>query len=887
MPTQVSPQVDTKTPVQTPISSQAQTSTAPRRLLDDFTPKHYTLKLDISRKEKRFQGSVVIEGTSQAPTFKLNQKYLDIASVLVNGTSCSFESSDADETLTIFAPAQTQGELRVEIAYSARLTDTMMGIYPSYYVLDGEKRELIGTQFETTFAREAFPCVDEPMAKATFDLAVKFDEQPGECALSNQPEVACKDGYHIFERTVRMSTYLLAFVCGDLQKKSANTKTGVEVGVFSTRAHDLAELDVALDIAVRAIEFYEDFYQTPYPLAHSYHVALPDFSAGAMENWGLITYRESYMLVDPHNSTITNKQLVATVVAHELAHQWFGDLVTMKWWDNLWLNESFANMMQYVAIDAIEPSWRIWERFQPDEAASALARDAVAGVQSVHVMVEDPREIDSIFDGAIVYAKGARLLVMVRALIGDEALAKGLKAYFDAHKYANAEGKDLWRCLSEASGIDLGDIMESWLEQPGYPMLSARVENDRIILSQKQFFMGKSDGEKRLWHIPLGANYPAAQTIMNTETLDFGSYSAARAQVGKPFMLNDHNTTHMIVHYDKTLLTDILAHKDELSPIDCYKLAQDMLLLARGRVISYAEIVPIMGMLSTHPSYIVSHKLAEIVHDLEQFIDEAGAKEGTAKDAAYSPEEALFHRAIQALTCERVQTLGILPKASDSHDDVIARPILISLALSADDARTKDELHSCFCAHKDNPQLINADIRLLVLKNEIKNFGAQDVFDRFFELHNTTSDALFKHDLRAALCATKEASQIETILRAFTSSDVIKPQDLRMWFATLLANPQAEEAAWTWLQDNWDWLEKTVGGDMEFTNFVKCAAQVFHSAERLKEFRAFFDPKRGVSGLGREIEMDTTLIEGKVALVAAEKEAVITALTELSSRASH
>ena len=272
------------------------------------------------------------------------------------------------------------------MSYSAKLTDSMMGIYPSYYEVDGVKKQLIGTQFETTFARQAFPSIDEPVAKATFDLAIKFDEHKGETVLSNMPEVKTENGVHYFDTTVRMSTYLVAFAFGELQSKLTETKSGVKIGVFSTKAHAEKELDFALDIAKRSIEFYEDYYQTPYPLPHSWQLALPDFSAGAMENWGLVTYREAYLLLNPDNTSLDTKRIVATVIAHELAHQWFGDLVTMKWWDDLWLNESFANMMEYVAIDALQPDWNIWELFQTSEAPQALQRDATDGVQSVHVL---------------------------------------------------------------------------------------------------------------------------------------------------------------------------------------------------------------------------------------------------------------------------------------------------------------------------------------------------------------------------------------------------------------------------------------------------------------------------------------------------------------------
>ena len=372
-------------------------------LYETFQPTHYDVYLDINRANKTINGHTEITGHAAAKRIAVHQKFLTIEAVEADGKAVGFTVDDDAECVHIDLPQA--GDTTLAITYAAKLTDTMMGIYPSYYNVDGQRKELIGTQFETTAARQAFPSIDEPEAKATFDVAVKFDEQPGETIIANMPEVKVANGVHYFDTTVKMSTYLVAFAFGEMQKKLTHTKSGVEIGVFSTKAHADNELDFALDIAKRSIEFYEDFYQTPYPLPHSYQLALPDFSAGAMENWGLVTYREAYLTVDPANTSLEMKQRVATVVAHELAHQWFGDLVTMKWWDDLWLNESFANMMEYVAVDALEPDWHIWEVFQTDEAGQALQRDATDGVQSVHVDVNDPAEIISLFDGAIVYAR--------------------------------------------------------------------------------------------------------------------------------------------------------------------------------------------------------------------------------------------------------------------------------------------------------------------------------------------------------------------------------------------------------------------------------------------------------------------------------------------------
>lgn len=834
------------------------------RLYDLFVPSHYDIVLDINRSNKTIAGRVRIKGEAKDANFKLNQKYLTVTRVLVDGAEVPFEASDQSETLAV--AAGKTGELTLEISYSAKLTDSLMGIYPSYYVHDGVKKQLVSTQFETTFARQAFPCVDEPLAKATFSLGIKFDEKPSEIVISNQPEERVEDGVHYFKETVRMSTYLLAFALGEFQAKYATTPSGVKIGSFCTKAHAAKELDFALDIATRCIDFYERYYQTPYPLEHSYQVALPDFSAGAMENWGMVTYREAYMLLDPDNSSLSNKQRVATVIAHELAHQWFGDLVTMKWWDNLWLNESFANMMEYVAIDAIEPDWHIWEVFQTSDTPMALGRDATDGVQSVHVMVEDPAEIDAIFDSAIVYAKGARMLVMVRALLGDDNMRRGLKAYFDTHKYGNAEGSDLWAALEQASGLNVGTIMDSWLEQPGYPVVEACLAENTLKLSQQQFFIGEHAEKNRLWQIPLAPTSDKIPSLMTTKTLEIDNYQAIRDEQGLPIRLNQGNNSHFIVHYDETLLSDILEHLDRLDSIDQLQLLQDMSLLAKAHYISYAEIIPLIERLAGSTSHIVQTKLWEIVDTLDMFVDPDSREEGLLKVLA------------DRISVSNVERLGFAPRDGESIDDKLARPICIALSLYAENKRTIAELHRIYEQHKDDIVSLDADLRGLVLKCEVKHFGNSELFSGLIDAYQHNSDALFKNDARAAVCATRDVAQIHEILKNFKCADVIKPQDLRMWFAPVLGNPTGEEIAWTWLRDDWKWLEATVGGDMEFTTFIEVCGHAFHTEKRLEEFRAFFMPKREVAGLGREIEMDAKLIHSKCELIAAQKGDVYKAL---------
>lgn len=839
-----------------------------KRLYEKFQPSHYDVFIDINREKKTITGNTTITGNASDRQISVNQKFLTISAIQIAGENVPFTVNNDDETVNITVPET--GEVTLTINYSAPLTDTMMGIYPSYYKVDGEKKQIIGTQFETTFARQAFPCVDEPEAKATFSLAIKFDEHPGETIIANMPEDHVSAGVHYFQQTVRMSTYLVAFAFGELQSKKTTTESGVEVGVFATKAHQPKELDFALGIAKQAIEFYEKFYQTPYPLPHSWQLALPDFSAGAMENWGLVTYREAYLLLDPDNTSLDMKRLVATVITHELAHQWFGDLVTMKWWDDLWLNESFANMMEYVAVDAIHPEWKIWELFQTSEAPMALQRDATDGVQPVHVQVNNPAEIDALFDGAIVYAKGARMLVMVRALIGDDALREGLKNYFEAHKYHNATGADLWDALGKAANLDIGAIMKSWLEQPGYPVVEAKVVDGQLQLSQQQFFIGDGHDTGRLWQIPLNANYKEAPQIMKEKAISLGNYQELRQQNGKPFRLNVGNNSHFIVKYDQTLMNDLLDHLDELNAIDQRQLLQDFRLLADGQQLSYADIIPLLPQFADSHSEIVNTALYAIVNKLKQFVTPDSAEEKALK------------KFVNQLSAKQVSRLGWEPRAGESNDDQLTRPIVLGAALYAENSEAIKAAHEIFTNNHQRLEKLSADIRPLVLRNEVKQYGSKDLFNEFLENYRETTDASYKGDLNSAITSTPDNSLITELISEFENADTIKPQDLRGWYRNVLANNAGQQAAWDWIRNDWDWLEKTVGGDMEFATYITVTANVFHTPTRLTEFKQFFEPKIDTPGLTREITMDISVIESKVKLIQAEKDAVIQALQSVN-----
>jgi len=836
---------------------------AVKHFIETFVPEHYDLFLDLNRADKSFSGKVTITGEAKTSKISLHQKDLTVEAVEVAGQARPFTLDKDNEALYI--ELEAAGPVLVTITYTGQITDNMTGIYPSYYTVDGVKKEIISTQFESHFAREAFPSVDEPEAKATFDLALKFDQAEGELALSNMPEIDVENrkatGVWKFETTPRMSSYLLAFAAGDMQGITAKTKNGTLVGVYATKAHPESNLEFALDIAVRCIEFYEEYYGVKYPIPQSLHVALPDFSAGAMENWGLVTYREIYLLVD-ENSTALSRQTVALVVAHELAHQWFGNLVTMKWWDDLWLNESFANMMEYVSVDAIEPSWKIFEDFQTSGVPYALKRDATDGVQSVHVEVKHPDEINTLFDGAIVYAKGSRLMHMLRRWLGDDAFRKGLGAYFEKHQYGNTIGRDLWDDLSQASGRDVAAFMDAWLEQPGYPVVTAKVENDSLILTQKQFFIGEHEDRGRLWPVPLNSNWQGLPDTLTTERLEIPNYAALAAQNDGALRLNTENTAHYITDYQGELLDALLNNLSSLDNISKLQIVQERRLLAESGKISYADLLPVISKLANETSYMVVSAVSQVLEGLNRFVDEG------------SQTEEDYKALLKVLSQSNFDRLGFEKQAGESDEDEMVRQLIVGNMIKADDETAKAQASQIFDKYRDNLEKLPAAIRLQVLVNQIKHHESKELTKLYLDLYVASNDGSFKNALSTALSYTKNKETLDELLATWKDKFTVKPQDLSAWYARFLSRDFTQEAVWTWARENWDWIKAALGGDMSFDSFVISPAVVFKTEKRLAEYKDFFEPQLDDMAISRNISMGIKEIAARVELVKREKEAV-------------
>lgn len=837
-------------------------------LIETFVPENYNIFLDINRQTKTFTGNVAINGEALDNHVAFHQKDLDIKSILLDNEAVIYQVDNDNEVVRVELPET--GMMTLVIEFSGSITDNMTGIYPSYYTKNGEKKEVISTQFESHFAREAFPCIDEPQAKATFDLSLTFDQEIGEIALSNMPEVNIdrreETGLWTFDTTPRMSSYLLAFALGELHGKTVESKKGTTVGVYATTAHPLSSLDFSLDIAVCVINFYEDYFGVHYPIPQSLNIALPDFSSGAMENWGLITYREIYLLVD-ENSTVQSRQQVALVIAHEIAHQWFGNLVTMKWWDDLWLNESFANMMEYVSIEAIEPSWKIIEDFQTGGIPLALKRDATDGVQSVHVEVNHPDEINTLFDPAIVYAKGSRLMHMLRRFIGDRDFAIGLHHYFEKYQYRNTVGRDLWNILSDTSGKDVAAFMDAWLEQPGYPVLTARLENDQLILSQKQFFIGKGEEKGRLWPIPLNTNWHGLPETLTEAEMVIPNFSQLAAENEGALRFNIDNTAHYITDYQGSLLDALVTELAQLDNTSALQVIQERRLLADSGLISYAELVDLIAQLDDSKSYMVAEAVQQVVSGLKRFIDEGSLAEKS------------FNRLVTTIYQEDFNQHGFEKKADESDEDEMVRQVALGRLWLAENQTIIDGLRTIFEAYQSNIASIPAAVRRLVLANQMKYFETDSLVDIYFETYVATTDNNLRSDLTVAFSQTKQPTTIRRILVSLKDKDIIKPQDLSYWYNALLGQSFTQDIIWEWARENWDWIKSALGGDMSFDKFVIYPASNFKTPKHLAEYKSFFEPKLDDMAISRNITMGINEIEARVALITKEKEAVIAALS--------
>jgi puromycin-sensitive aminopeptidase len=810
-----------------------------RRLYEQFQPEHYDVAIELHPEDMTFKGSVVVSGKKvgrPSQRLTLHQKGLLIERAEIRRSDKKGEKvhvvsrinnqKSYDEVRLHSEDMLYPGQYTLTLHFSGKITRNMEGIYPCFFEQGGKQQKLIATQFESHHAREAFPCIDEPEAKATFGLTLNTPTD--EPALSNTraaSTVKQDDGRYVteFEKTPRMSTYLLAFVYGNMKYLEAKTKDGVLVRTYAT-PDNVAYTDFALDCAVKTLEFYNDYFGIAYPLAKCDFIALPDFASGAMENWGCITFREQALLVDPQNTSLHLKQWVANVVAHELTHQWFGNLVTMRWWTDLWLNESFASWMSYLAVDHLFPEWNVWTQFIADEQSLGLRLDALENTHPIQVTINHPDEIRTIFD-AISYEKGASVLLMLHDYLGGDNFRDGLRLYLKRHAYDNTDTIDLWKALEEVSKKPVQEFMGAWIGQSGFPIVQAQVESDQMTILQERFYLNpKADKEAATWPIPLLAYAPLdSETASESEQ----AVKLMTADAAQYAILNHDRTGFYRVTYDSKHLAKLTAalQAGDLSVLDRYGLLSDAFEAAKA---GYAPTVDALKLLEAYrgeDNVIVWGAISDALGGVRSVMQDEELRD-----------------AVKPYICQLVQIqlkrLGWEEQARDSHFDRLLRPIILSLASFGEDETVVAEAQRRFAAAKKSED-IHPDLRGVVY-GTIARLGGAAEFNKLLKMHNASQSSEERVTLAVALTGFKQPALIKRALALITTDDV-RLQDASYWIAYSFSNRHAKQAAWQWVQSHWDWLESNMGSDLSFYRLPNYVARAFSDEKFLPEFKEFFE----------------------------------------------
>ncbi|HUC95591.1 MAG TPA: M1 family metallopeptidase [Candidatus Saccharimonadia bacterium] len=809
-----------------------------KRLYRGFRPESYTLKLSPNTNTESFTGSVVIEGLKVGPLSKritLHQKDLKIKSskifyitkndrlpIQVDRINCH---KKYDEVRFHSKANLRNGKYIIELEFDGKISKNLNGIYISEYKEKNKTHKVIATQFESHHAREVFPCIDEPEAKATFDLTLIHDQKSS--LISNTPILKQSTKNKLiettFDKTPKMSVYLLAFIIGDLAYKEAITKNKTIIRSYATPANKKL-LDFSLQIAVKCIDFYNEYFNIPYPLKKCDLIALPDFASGAMENWGCITFREQTLLVDPKNSSLANKQYVALVIAHELAHQWFGNLVTMRWWTDLWLNEGFASWMEFFAIDHIFPEWKLWTQFSSDEQQQAFSLDSLKDTHPVEVKVNHPDEIRTIFD-AISYSKGASVINMLHKFIGQDDFKIGLRLYLKKHSHKNTTTKDLWSALEETSKKPIANFMTEWTSISGFPYVKCNVTDRDLVLTQSRFSYSKNVSYDQTWPIALISGSPNLPEIFTKSEQKFkGDFKNLKLNLGQ--------TGFYRVIYDSDHLKSLgLKVKNKaFDEPDRLGLLSDLFEASKAGLYKTTEVVKFLSNYEDETSYSVWGVIVLIINSLRFTMDSDELRE-------------LIKPFVKKLISKELKRLGIKKIKSDNHFDRLLRPLIVSLAASSDDPKIikfcRDQYKAILSSKHEHT--VDPDFKLLIYTTVARN-GDKNDFESLLKLHNESTSSEEKTNLIAAITGFKQKELITKSLDVIKSKNV-RSQDISHWIAYSFSNRYAKTYTWQWLEKNWQWLEKNQGTDLSFFRMPVYAARSFTNDTYLKLYIKFFEPK--------------------------------------------
>lgn len=877
-------------------------------------PVNYNLKIyAIDNDALTFAGTVVIHYTVSAPTtaIHLNARDLTIkdaqvatfstkTETVIDVTSITYDKATEVATLALATPIdEAVTKVLVTVNYSGVIQTNMAGFYRSKYkeASSGKDTLMLSTQFEATDARRAFPCADEPNLKATFDLSIVVPETW--TAISNMPVISSQtpgsgkksgeDGSNTkivtFDTTPIMSTYLLAWAAGDFEyiesftEKTYNGRK-LPVRVYTTKGLS-KQGQLALESATKIVDYFSKIFDIDYALPKVDLLAVHEFSHGAMENWGLITYRTTAVLYDEETSDAAYMTRVVYVVAHELAHQWFGNLVTMDWWNELWLNEGFATYVGWLAVDHIYPEWQVFSRFITESLQGALQLDSLRQSHPIEVPVKSALDIDQIFDH-ISYLKGASTIRMLSNQLGTETFLKGVSNYLKKHAYGNAHTIDLWSSLSEVSGVDVATAMQTWTGKIGFPVLTVAVDEETgdVAIQQDRFLRGgdvKPEENETIWWIPLslssGADAEATISAASGNTLESKQLVLSELATETDFFLLNKNQVNVYrVNYSNKQLASIASNIEKLSLDDRIGIVADAASTAIAGSGSTSGLLSLILALKEDTSYEVWSEILKRLGNLR---------------STWFEQDEVSQKGLAALTRDilsyNLERLGWEFAKGEDYRTGRLRTLVINSAVKVGVESVVAEAKARFAKWKAGDKTaIHPSLRNAVFTAELKySTGTEltEAYDAVFQEVVKPSSVDGAEIALTALGTVSDAALIERGLGYILSSEVAS-QDTHSLGSSLAANVAARWKAWEYLKANWDAVYAKFSTNMVVLDrLVRLMISNFASLKAADDIEAFYKDKN-THGFDRSLGQALDTIRANAQWVARDAKEVNAWLAE-------
>jgi len=806
-------------------------------------PINYELMFEPLFHNFKFNGEEIITLNLSKPTnsIKIDSAELSIkeSQIIQEGKIISSESflNEKDEKLTIKLAKKIKGKAKLSIKFTGTLNDRLLGFYKSQYKdKKGKTKYLATTQFEAADARRAFPCWDEPAVKATFDVSLLVDKHLD--AISNMPVISKKKTgtkiLHKFGRTPIMSTYLLYLGVGEFEYLHGKLRN-IKIRIVTTKGNK-NKGKLSLDFTKKFLGEYEKYFGIKYPLPKLDMIAIPDFAAGAMENWGAITFREAILLYDAKTSSTRTKQYIAEVISHEIAHQWFGNLVTMKWWNDLWLNESFATFMATKIVNKFYPEWDLWDQFLGDAMLEAMSLDALKNSHPINVDVKHPAQIREIFD-AISYDKGGNVLRMLENYVGIENFRKGLKYYLTQHKYSNAEGQDLWKSIGRVAHKPVDAMMKTWIDQVGYPVVDVKRNNSKVSLTQRRFLSDGSKSSKNRWSIPIHieeGNHESSILMKSQKSV------VSLKNIDSNFIVNSGRYGFYRVQYDANSLAQLELLIDEkiLNHVDRWSLQNDLFSQCVSGTKQIQEYLDFTTSYHDEDNYITLQNLAQNLYHLYKL---------TRKEK--------FSDEIRTYTAQFLGTifdrLGWDSQKNEKHTNALLRSFVITALGKLGDKEILNEARKRFNKFLKNKNSLAADLQepVFVL---VAWQGNEKTYNKLLSLYKKSTLQEEKIRFLMAMCNFKQKNLLLKTL-ALSLTPEVRSQNIRVPIMGVSANIYGSDILWPWLKNNWKKLVRRFGVGNPLANRIVASIGSVIDDKQEKDVRKFFK-RMPLPGTERVIE---------------------------------